>query len=208
VGRMRRLVSAFASALALAASIPAARGEEASDLLFFSGDLMSGRSFAGAGWLHAASGLESSGAVFQAELGDQQSNRGYGQAAAGWRYSQPGLSTTLMGGVEFASRNTPAIRPLASGDLWWEPAKNWMANAQIQATPDYVSWRIATGLRPLDNWPWVGPEAAASTGEWRVGVQATGIRLGGGLEVRVSAGVSRSAGRNGPYGEIGLWRRF
>jgi hypothetical protein len=205
---MRRLGSAFASALALTISIPAARGDEASDLLFFSGDLMNRRSFAGAGWLHAASGLDLDGVIFQAELGGQQSSRAYGQAAAGWRFSRPGLSATLLGGAEIASRNALAVRPLASGDLWWEPARDWMANAQIQATPAYVSWRLATGVRPINNWPWIGPEAAACTGEWRVGVQATGIRLGGGLEARVSAGVSRTGGRSGPYGEIGLWRRF
>jgi hypothetical protein len=205
---MKRLGSALVSALALAAFVSAARGDEASDLLFFSGDLMSRRSFAGIGWLHAASGLDSSGPIFQAELGDQPSNRDYGQGAAGWRYSQPGLSATFLGGAEFAARNAPVIRPLASGDLWWEPARDWMATAQIQATPAYVSWRIAAGLRPLDNWPWIGPEAAASTGEWRAGIQATSLRLGGGLEARVLAGVSRSAGRDGPYGEIALWRRF
>jgi hypothetical protein len=140
---MKHLGSALVSALALAAFVSAARGDEASDLLFFSGDLMSRRSFAGIGWLHAASGLDSSGPIFQAELGDQPSNRDYGQGAAGWRYSQPGLSATFLGGAEFAARNAPVIRPLASGDLWWEPARDWMATAQIQATPAYVYWRIA-----------------------------------------------------------------
>ncbi len=37
---------------------PVARAEDATDLLFFSGDLMTARSYGGVGWLHAASGLE------------------------------------------------------------------------------------------------------------------------------------------------------
>jgi hypothetical protein len=194
--------------LALAASIPAARGEEAKDLLFFSGDLMSGRSFAGGGWLHAASGLDLSGPVFAVELGRQQFNQAYGQASAGWRFSQPGFSMTFVGGAELAPRDAPGVRPLALADLWWEPARGWMTSAQFQTTPAYVSWRVAAGLRPAESWPWIGPEAAASTGELRAGLHATGLRLGGGFEARVSTGVSWWRGRGGAYGELGVWRRF
>jgi hypothetical protein len=199
---------AFVRVLAFAASISAARGDEAKDLLFFSGDLVSGRSFAGLGWLHAGSGLDASGPVFAIELGSQQIEQAYGQAAAGWRFSQSGLSFTLLGGAEFAPDNAPALRPLASADLWWEPASGWMTTALLQATPAYVSWRAAVGLKPMENWPWIGPEAAASTGELRAGVHATGLRLGGGFEARVSAGVSWRCGRSGPYGELAVWRRF
>jgi Cellulose biosynthesis protein BcsS len=205
---MRRLSSAFVSVVVLAASIPVARGDEATDLLFFSGDLMSGRGFAGLGWLHAAYGLDLSGPVFSAELGRQQFNLAYGQAAAGWRFSQPGLSFTLLGGAELAPDDAPAVRPLASADLWWEPAKGWITTAQLQATPAYFSWRLAAGLRLVENWPWIGPEAAASTGELRAGLHATGLHLGGGFEARVSTGVSWWRNRPGPYGELAIWRRF
>ena len=205
---MRRLGSAFARVLVLVASISAARGDEASDLLFFSGDLMSGRSFAGLGWLHAASGLDLSGPVFAAELGRQQVNLAYGQAAAGWRFSQSGAILTILGGAELAPDNAPAVRPLASADLWWEPASGWMASAQAQVTTAYLSWRVAPGVRLAENWPWIGPEAAASTGELRAGVHATGIRLGGGFEARASVGVSWWRRQPGPYGELAVWRRF
>ncbi|WP_158815182.1 cellulose biosynthesis protein BcsS [Methylocapsa sp. S129] len=205
---MRRLSSAWVSVFALAASIAVARGDEATNLLFFSGDLMSKRSFAGLGWLHAASGLDLSGPVFAVEIGRQQINLAYGQAAAGWRFSQPGFSLTLLGGAELAPGAAPAARPLASADLWWEPAKNWMATAQVQTTPAYVSWRLAAGLKPAENWPWIGPEAAASTGELRAGLHATGLRLGGGFEARVATGISWCGQRAGPYGELAVWRRF
>jgi hypothetical protein len=205
---MRRLRSAFAAVLAFALSIPVARGDEATDLLCFSGALMSGRSFAGLGWLHAASGLDLSGPVFEAEFGRQQFSLAYGQAAIGWRFSQPGFAFTVLSGAELAPGNAPAVRPLASADLWLEPARDWMTNAQFQVTPAYVSWRLAIGARPVENWPWIGPEAAASTGELRVGLHATGLRLGAGFEARASLGVSWWRERRGPYGELAIWRRF
>jgi hypothetical protein len=205
---MGRLCAAFVSVFALIAWIPVAWSDEAKDLLFFSGNLMSGRSFGGVGWLHAASGLDLSGPVFSVELGRQQFNQAYGQATAGWRFSQPGLSFTLVGGAELTPSNGPAVRPLASADLWWEPAKSWMTTAEFQATPAYVSWRLAVGLKSVENWPWIGPEVAATTGELHAGVHATGLRLGNGFEARASTGVSWRCGRVGPYGELSVWRRF
>ena len=205
---MRRLSSALVSVFALVASTPVARADGATDLLVFSGDLMSSRSFAGLGWLHAVSGLDSSGAVLIGELGGQPIGGVYGQAAAGWRFSQSGFALTVDGGAELARDNAPAVRPLAAADLWWEPARNWMATVQLQATPAYFSWRAATGFKPLENWPWIGPELGASTGELHAGLHATGLRLGGDFEGRVSAGLSWRCGRPGPYGALAIWRRF
>lgn len=205
---MRRLSVAFSCVFTLLAWLPVARAEEATDLLFFSGDLMTARSYGGVGWLHAASGLDFSGPVFSAELGRPELGLGYGQAAAGWRFVQSGVYLTLLAGVEVDPEDAPVLNPLASADLWWEPAKDWMTSAQIQATPEYVSWRAAVGLRPADNWPWIGPEAGSDAGEPRAGLHATGLRLTGGFEARVSVGVAWWCGRPGPYGEISVWRRF
>jgi len=205
---MRRLSPALSCAIALVASVRVACADGATDLLFFSGDLMSARSYGGVGWLHAASGLDFSGPVFLAELGRPELSLGYGQAAAGWRFVDSGVWVTLLAGVEVDPGDAPVLNPLASVDLWWEPAKGWMTAAQIQATPEYVSWRLAVGLKPADNWPWVGPEAGSNAGEPLVGVHATGLRLTGGFEARVSVGVSWWCGRPGPYGELSLWRRF
>jgi hypothetical protein len=205
---MRRLSPAFSCVVALLASVRVACADGATDLLFFSGDLMSERSYGGVGWLHAASGLDFSGPVFSVELGRPELSLGYGQAAAGWRFVNSGVWVTLLAGVEVDPDNAPVLSPLASADLWWEPAKGWMTAAQIQATPDYVSWRVAVGLKPVDNWPWIGPEAGSNAGEPRVGLHATGLRLTGGFEARVSAGVSWWGGRPGPYGELSVWRRF
>jgi hypothetical protein len=205
---MRRLSPAFSWGVALLASVRVACADGPTDLLLFSGDLMSARSYGGVGWLHAASGLDFSGPVFSAELGRPELSLGYGQAAAGWRIVQSGVWVTLLGGVEYDPQYAPPIRPLASGDLWWEPARGWMTTAQVQATPEYVSWRVAVGLKPADGWPWIGPEAGSNAGEPRVGVHATGLRLAGDFEARVSAGVSWRCGRPGPYGELSVWRRF
>ena len=82
---MRRLSPAFSCGVALLASVRVACADGPTDLLFFSGDLMSARSYGGVGWLHAASGLDFSGPVFSAELGRPELSLGYGQAAAGWR---------------------------------------------------------------------------------------------------------------------------
>ncbi len=199
---------AFSCVVASLAAHPVARAEDATDLLFFSGDLMTARSYGGVGWLHAASGLDFSGPVFSAELGRPEISLGYGQATAGWRFVQSGVWVTLLAGVELDPENVPVLSPLASADLWWEPVKGWMTTAQVQATPEYVSWRAAVGLKPADGWPWIGPEAGSNAGEPRVGLHATGLRLPGGFEARVSAGVAWWCGRSGPYGELSVWRRF
>ena len=205
---MKRRGVAFSCGVALFAWVSVAQADGPTDLLYFSGELMSARSYGGVGWLHAASGLDFSGPVYSAELGRPEIGMGYGQAAAGWRFVQSGVWLTLLAGVEVDPLNAPALAPLASADLWWEPAKGWMTTAQIQATPQYVSWRAAVGLKPLESWPWIGPEVGSSAGEPQVGVHATGLRLPNGFEARVSAGVAWWRGRAGPYGELSLWRRF
>ena len=189
-------------------ALAAAHADGAADLVFFSGDLMSGRNYGGVGWLHATSGLDSSGPVLAAELGSDPLGWSDGQATAGWRLAENHAWITFLAGVEIDPRNAPAFHPLAVADLWWEPAPAWMVAAQIQATPAYASWRIAVGLKPQENWPWLGPEAGSNAGEPRVGLHATGLSLPGGVEARVSAGVSWRCGRPGPYGELSVWRRF
>ena len=192
-------------ALALALGLQQSpRAESVQDLLFFSGELMSGQGYAGAGWMHAFSGLDASGIVFSLEGGRPQDVAAYGAGQIGWRFVQGGLYVTLMGGLEA----DPHIHPIGSADLWWQPAAGWMVQGRYEAAADWVSWRLATGWRSSEAWPWLGPEAASSA-EWpRVGLHATGVKLPNGFEARVSAGVSWSRERAGPYCEISLWRRF
>jgi hypothetical protein len=199
---------ACASVIWFAASILPAQSDEPTDLLFFSADLMSQRSYAGAGWLHAVRGLDFSGPVFSAELGRSQWNSADGQVAWGWRFVDHGVWLTLLGGVEAVSQSTPSAKPVGSVDFWWEPSHNWMASAQIQAAPDYLSWRTAIGVKMREDGPWVGPEAGSSANEPRFGVHVTGIEFSDGFEARASAGISWRCDFVGPYGELSIWRRF
>jgi hypothetical protein len=199
---MGRLVLA---ACALFAFIVGAKADDATDLLFFSGELISGRTYAGLGWLHAVSGLDASGFVFSAEGGEPQWRQVFAAGQAGWRFAGPGLAATFMGGLEA----DPRLHPLASADLWLEPTPHWMVQGRFEAASDWTSWRVATGWRPGENWPWMGPEAAASAAWPRVGLHATGLALPCGVEARVSAGVSWREGRRaGPYAEVSAWKRF
>jgi hypothetical protein len=182
-----------------------ARADPATDLLYFSSDLISGRGYAGVGWMHAVSGLDASGLVFSAEGGKPEWRETYGAAQAGWRFVQSGVYLTLMGGLDAE----PRLHPLVSADLWWELTPALMSQAFFEAASGWTSWRVATGWRPDGAWPWFGPEAAASAGWPRAGLHATGIKLIDGVEARLSAGVSWREGRRaGPYGEISVWRRF
>jgi Cellulose biosynthesis protein BcsS len=205
---LKRALLTFAI-LTLSAVAPlSAQGDQATDLLFFSADLMSERNYAGVGWLHAAYGLDLSGPVFSAELGRTQWNSADGQVAVGWRFVESRVWLTLLGGVEAVSQSAPSIKPVGSVDFWWEPSAGWMASAQVQAATDYVSWRVAVGLKAQEDWPWIGPEARSSASAPRLGAHATGLELPGGLEARVSAGISWRRDYVGPYGELSVWRRF
>jgi hypothetical protein len=203
-----RALLAFATLISLASSTLAVRSDGSTDLLFFSADLMSQRSYAGAGWLHAAYGLDFSGPVISAEIGRSQWNSADGQVAGGWRFVESGVWLTLLGGVEAVSQSAPSVKPVGSVDLWWEPSPGWMASAQVQAAPDYVSWRAAIGVKPREDWPWIGPEAGSSANAPRAGAHVTGLRFADGFEARASAGISWRRGYAGPYGELSLWRRF
>jgi len=169
---------------------------------------VSGRSWAGPGWLHAPAGLDSSGPIFAVALGGQEPGRAYGQIEGGWRFSRDGFSATLAGGIEGGTANAACLRPSASADVWWEPSPGWMTTAAVRATPDYVSWRASAGVRPAELWPWIGPEAGSYAESPHVGVHATGLRLWEGFEARASMGISWRRGELGPYGELSLWRRF
>lgn len=205
---MRAVGSACVSVFALTVSYCAARGDEARDLVYFSGELLSGRSGAGPGWLHAPAGLDSSGPILAVALGGQQPDHAYGQLEAGWRFSRDGFAATWTGGVEAGTANAACLRPSASADVWWEPSPGWMTAALVHATTEYVSWRVSAGLKPAELWPWIGPEAGSSAEAPRAGVHATGLRLWQGFEARASMGISWRRGEHGPYGELAIWRRF
>jgi hypothetical protein len=201
---LRAATSALAGLALLFASLLSTRADQATNLLFFSGDLLSGRGYAGGGWMHAFSGLDASGVILSVEGGRPQGVMAYGAAQAGWRFVENGIYLTVMGGFDAE----PRLHPLASADLWWEPARGWMAQGHFEASTGWVSWRVATGWRPSETWPWIGPEAG-SVAEWpRLGAHATGIKLPGGAEARLSVGASWGQGRAGPYCELSLWRRF
>jgi len=202
--RRRGWGCASACLVAFFLSTPSLKADPATDLLFFSGDLISGRGYAGGGWMHAFSGLDASGVIFSVEGGRPQGVMAYGAGQVGWRFVTNGIYLTFMGGLDAE----PRLHPLASADLWWEPAQGWMAQARFEASTEWVSWRAATGWRPSDAWPWIGPEVASSA-EWpRVGAHATGLKLPGDAEARVSAGASWGQRRAGPYCEVSIWRRF
>jgi Cellulose biosynthesis protein BcsS len=182
-----------------------AEADQASDLLYFSGELISGRGYAGAGLLHAFSGLDSSGFIIAADGGASQSNQTLADVQAGWRTISGKFYLTVTGGFEA----DPRFHPLGSADLWWELSPKWMAQARFEAASDWTAWRMAAGWRPNDHWPWIGPEAAASASWPRVGLHATGVKLPFSVEASVSAGVSWREGRQfGPYVTLSLWRRF
>ena len=199
---MGRLVLVACAAFAFAVG---AKADEATDLLFFSGDLISGRNYAGLGWMHAVSGLDATGLIFSADAGAPQWRSVFAAAQAGWRYAGPGFALTFMGGAEA----DPRLHPVASADLWFEPTANLMTQVRYAAATDWTSWRVATGWRPSADWPWLGPEAAASAGWPRIGLHATGLSLPQGVEARAAIGASwRKDSRIGPYGEVCAWKRF
>lgn len=192
-------------ACALLGLIVGAQADDATDLVYFCGDLIGGRDYLGAGWRHAFSGLDASGLVFSVEGGAPAWRRFFAAGEAGWRFAKPGFALTFMAGGEF----DPRPHPLASADLWIEPTPHWMAQANFAAAADWASWRVATGWRPNEQWPWLGPEAAASAGFPRVGLHATGLKLVAAVEARLSIGASwRNGRRPGPYAELSAWRRF
>lgn len=199
---MRRLVLFACASIAF---VSPARADEATDLLFFCGDLIAKRNYLGGGWQHAFSGLDNNGAIFSLEAGAPAWRQVFAAGQAGWRFAGPGFAATFMAGAEL----DPRLHPIASADLWYEPTPHVMTQARFAAATDWTSWRVAIGWRPNDAWPWLGPEAAASASFPRVGLHATGFKLPGGIEARLSAGVSWKDERDpGPYVELIAWRRF
>jgi hypothetical protein len=180
-------------------------GAADSDLLYFSGDLISGRNYAGVGWTHAFAGLDATGFVITVDGGASQFRQTFADAEAGWRIVSGKFYLTLNAGLDVE----PRLHPLASADLWWEPTPGWMAQARFEAATDWTAWRVALGWRPNDLWPWIGPEAAGSAAWPRAGLQATGFKLPFGAEAAVSSGVAWREGRHaGPYATLSVWRRF
>jgi hypothetical protein len=190
--------STLAATLLLLSAPPATAGE-ATGLLFLSAEAPPGGGYGGIGWMAAPLGLDRSGPVLSVEAGRSLAGRWGMSAMAGWRLSRGRVTATVLGGAEVGG----SARPKASADVWWDDA-GWMATARAQATPDYLSWRAAAGLRPAEGMPWIGPELSSTGGGLRLGAHATGVALPGGFEARVSAGWSAG----GAYGELSLWRRF
>ncbi len=203
---MRRLVLAACVLFAFAFAFPAgAQADDATDLLYFCGELVSGRNYSGLGWMHAFSGLDVNGAVFALDVGKSQWRQTFSAGQIGWRFAGPGFAATFMAGAATGARPTP----LVSADLWFEPTSHWMTQARFEAANDWTSWFLAVGWRPFESWPWIGHEIATSAAWPRAGLQVTGLELLEGVEARLSAGVAwRESQRAGPYGEISLWRRF
>jgi hypothetical protein len=199
---MRRLILA---ACVLFAFAFAAQADDATDVLYFSSALMSGRNYAGFGWLHAFSSLDADSVVFAIDAGKSQWRQTFIAGQIGWRFAAPGFAATFMAGAATAVRP----RPVASADLWFEPTSHWMTQARFEAAADWTSWSVAIGWRPAEPWPWIGPEIATSAIWPRAGLHATGLKLPAGLEARLSAGVEwRESRCAGPYADISLWRRF
>jgi hypothetical protein len=183
----------------------AAQADESNDLVYFCGEFISGRNYLGAGWLHALASLDESGMVFALDGGAPTWRQVFASGQVGWRFAGPGFAATFMSGAEL----DPNPHPIARADLWFEPTPQLMTQGSIEAATDWVSWRVAAGWRPDDQWPWLGPEAAASAGFPRLGLHATDLTLSNAIEARVSAGVSWREGRRaGPYLELSAWRRF
>jgi hypothetical protein len=98
-------------------------------------------------------------------------------------------------------------------DVWYQPSEWVMASADgsISTIATSYSARLAAGYR-LFNAVYVGPEVAAFTGgnyrQQRVGVHATGLRVGL-TEWSAAMGWARdSDARSGIYGKLGVLTRY
>ncbi|WP_162901587.1 hypothetical protein [Breoghania sp. L-A4] len=182
------------AALGLACAVQPAAAQDL-NLVYFSTE----PDFAGAGWTHAPLGLGASGPIGSLELGGTFDGTPVISLTLGWRMVAGRLVATLTGGAEI----TGDITPLGSLDLWWD-RDALMAAGSFEATPDYVDWRVATGWRPQEGWPWIGPEVSAADGPARFGLHATNIPLPFGAEGRASVAFSDIE----TYWELSLWRRF
>ncbi len=196
-GAIRRVGCFVVAALPLAAA-PGVAGE-ATDLFTLYAETAPGGAYGGSGWMTAPRGLDASGPVLSIEVGRSLGDAWGGSALGGWRLSSGRVIATALGGVEIGR----SVRPKASADLWWDDA-GWMATARAQATPAAAAWRVATGWKPMESLPWLGPELSSVGDGLRIGAHATGVGLPGGFEARTSAGWSAEGG----YAEISLWRRF
>lgn len=145
-------------------------------------------------------------------------------AMAGWRFKRGGVDVTLFAGPDVQHHElTPddpggRLRGTKVGarggfDLWYEPLPaTVMVAASVSASTIGANvWaRLATGYRAFDA-VWLGPEAIACGDDvyrqYRVGVHATGLRMGD-LEWSLGAGwVIDSDDRSGLYGRIGMLMR-
>jgi hypothetical protein len=141
----------------------------------------------------------------------------------GWRETGAwGVATLFIGGAMEGRRLVPALPDANSGlrygpaivlDAWLRP----MDRVAVQVFADYTTAYGAATLRVAPGYDihdgiFVGPEATLSfhhgTLRTRVGLHATGLRLGP-VRVRLSGGWAMDrGGRSGPYGALSAWRSY
>lgn len=141
----------------------------------------------------------------------------------GWRETGSwGVATLFVGGAMEGRRISPALPdphvglrygPAVVFDAWLKP----MERVAVHVFADYTSaYRAATlSVAPgyeIGHGLFVGPEGTLSlhhgTLRARIGLHATGFRVGP-LGLRVSAGWAMDRdGKSGPYGGLSAWRRY
>lgn len=203
-------------------------------LLFSGADLWRGGGFGYGGLIWSPGGLDREGFAAKLLVGAGQYRYRSGaaeivgtellvDAMPGWRFKFRRGEITVMAGLDLQNhRLSPddlgnRLRGSHAGlragvDLWWEPTDATMLSAGgTFATIGDGYWaRGAVGWRFFER-VYLGPEALAlgdtSYWQWRVGLHATALRLGG-FEWSAGAGfVADSAARSGVYGRLGVLMR-
>jgi hypothetical protein len=141
----------------------------------------------------------------------------------GWRESGSwGVATLFLGGAMEGRRIVPALPDPQTGfrfgpavvlDAWLKPMDRLAVHVFADATTAYraATLRVAPGYDIHDG-IFVGPEATLGfhhgTLRTRIGLHATGLRLGP-VRVRLSGGWAMDrGGRSGPYGALSAWRSY
>ena len=213
-------------------------GDGAKVLLFSGADLWRNGGFVHGGVVWSPDGLDRDGLTFKllvgggtyryesGALGAEVTGRQFlGSAMAGWRFKIGGLDATAFVGPDMQDHKltpndpTGSLHGLYLGvrggiDLWYEPTAATMAavNASGSTAVSEYSLRGAFGWRLLDRL-YVGPEAqvlgsSATYRQLRLGLHATGLKLGA-FEWSAGGGwVEDSDHRSGAYGHLGVLTRY
>jgi hypothetical protein len=140
----------------------------------------------------------------------------------GWRFKFDKLEIVTFAGLDLQDHQLfpdepNRLRGFHAGarlgaDVWYEPFSQTMVAANISlSTINWGYWtRAAAGWRAFDLL-WLGPEALAlgdtTYRQFRLGIHATALKMGG-FEWSAGLGFATdSDGRNGPYGRIGVLTR-